>query len=71
MRHYIHQLVANCVCLLFGAEQAVYSEFLQLTAETAPAAAESDDIRTMSMNQNSKVVGRTAEQWAETHCKAT
>ncbi len=29
MLHYVHQLVANHVCLLFGAEQVVYSEFLE------------------------------------------
>ncbi len=24
MLHYVHQLVSNCVCLLFAAEQVVY-----------------------------------------------
>ncbi len=28
MLHYVHQLVANIICLLFGAEQVVYSGFL-------------------------------------------
>ncbi len=27
---YVHQLVANYVCLLFGAEQVVYRGFLEL-----------------------------------------
>ncbi len=30
MFHYDHQLGSNYVCLLFGAEQAVYGEFLEL-----------------------------------------
>ena len=30
MRHYVHQLVASCVCLPFGAEQVVHSWFLEL-----------------------------------------
>ncbi len=28
MLHYVHWLVSNCVCLLFGAEQIVYSGFM-------------------------------------------
>ncbi len=28
MLHYVHQLVSNCVCLLFSAGQVVYSWFL-------------------------------------------
>ncbi len=30
MLHYVHQLLSDCVCLLFAAEQVVYSDFLQL-----------------------------------------
>ncbi len=30
MLHYVHQLLSNCVCQLFAAEQVVYSGFLQL-----------------------------------------
>ncbi len=30
MLQYVHQLVVNCVCLPFGAQQAVYSGFLEL-----------------------------------------
>ncbi len=30
MLHYVHQLAANFVCLLSGAEQVVYSGFLEL-----------------------------------------
>ncbi len=29
MLYYIHQLAANCVCLLVGAEQVVYREFIR------------------------------------------
>ncbi len=29
MLHYVHQLVSNCVCLPFGAEQVVYCGFLE------------------------------------------
>lgn len=30
MLHYVHQAVTNCVCLLFLAEQVVYTEFRDL-----------------------------------------
>ncbi len=41
MLHYVHQLVANFVCLLFGARQVVYSGFLELFRWTQlPAATE-------------------------------
>ncbi len=30
MLRYVHQLVSNCVCLLFGAGQVVYSGFFEL-----------------------------------------
>ena len=46
MLHYVHQLVSNCVRLLFGAEQL-------------PAADENSAIR--AMNQNSKVSGAVEE----------
>ncbi len=29
MLHYVHQLVANLSCLLFGAEQVVHSHFIR------------------------------------------
>lgn len=29
MLHYVHHLVFNCVCLMFGAEQVLYSGFLE------------------------------------------
>ncbi len=41
MPHYIHQLVVNCICLLFVAEQVVYSGFLQFFhCKQLPAVAE-------------------------------
>lgn len=43
---YDHQLVANCVYLLVGAKQVVYSGFMQL-----PATAEYEVIQT-EKNQN-------------------
>ncbi len=40
MLHNVHQLVANCVCLLFGAEQVVYSGFMKaLCCKQLPAVA--------------------------------
>ncbi len=30
MLYYVHQLVADCVCPLFGADQVVYSGYLEL-----------------------------------------
>ena len=29
MLHYVHHIVTNCVCLVFGAEQVVYSVFFR------------------------------------------
>ncbi len=41
MLHYVHQLVSNCVCLLFDAEQVVFSKFLKLFhRKKLPAVAE-------------------------------
>ncbi len=41
MLHYVHQLVANCVFLLFGGVQVVYSRLLELFHwKQLPAAAE-------------------------------
>ncbi len=40
MLHYVHQLVSNCVCLLFGGEQGVYRGVLELLRwKHLPAAA--------------------------------
>ncbi len=63
MLHYVHQLLSDCVCLLFAAEQVVYGGFLQLfhwkwryeSAESEP---------------EQLSCGQTDEQWAETHYKA-
>ncbi len=41
MLHCVHQLVSNCVCLLFAAEQVVYSWFLELFSQ--PKATESSE----------------------------
>ncbi len=61
MLHYVHQLVADLVCLLFGAEQA-FRRFLELFHwKQLPATAEND---TWRVTQNSVFA---AKQWAETH----
>ncbi len=54
MLQYVHQLLSDCVCLLFGAGQVVYGGFLELFHwKQLPAAAENkDDER---RNQNRKV----------------
>lgn len=36
MLHYVHQLLAKCICVLFGAEQVVYSWFKGKTVELWP-----------------------------------
>ncbi len=61
---YVHQLVTNCVCLPFSAEQVVYSGFLEHFTLL------NNSMRVKGMNQNGKVAGRMAKQWAETHYKA-
>lgn len=48
MFHCVHQLVANCGCLLFGAEQVEHSGFYCICAENKP-------IRAVIVNQKSKV----------------
>ncbi len=56
MLHYVHQLVSNCVCLLFAAEQVVYRGFIELyTCKQLPAVAKNDAVRAVRVNQNSKV----------------
>lgn len=66
MLHYVHQLVSICVCLLFAAEKAVYSGFIEFfLRKQLPDA--NDAMRRVSMNQNSKAVVQTVKQWAETH----
>ncbi len=49
MLHYVHQQVANCVCMLFGAEQVENSLSLLFTENIL--------MRAMTVNQNSKVWG--------------
>ncbi len=51
MLHYVHQLVANCVCQ-FGIERVMYTRFPLKIAEN----------NAVRVNQNSKVVGQTAQQ---------
>ncbi len=56
MLHFVHQLVANCVCLLFGAEQVVYSGFLEFYHwKQLPAASGKNAIRVMWLNKNSRL----------------
>lgn len=58
MLHFVPQLVANCVCLQFGAEQVVCSGFLELLCrKQLPAAAGKETMRPVRGNQNNKVVG--------------
>ncbi len=65
MLYYVHQLVSYCVCLLFAAKQVVYSEFLELFL----CCSRNNAMRAVWVNQNSKVIERTAKQWAETFHK--
>ncbi len=66
MLHYVHQLGANCVCLLFGAGQVEYNGLLELFyLKQLPAATENgrepwDWIKTVKL----RVV--KPQQWAET-----
>ncbi len=63
MLHCVHQQLSNCVCLPVGAEQLVFSRFLELFhKKLLLAAAENDAIKAVRVNQNSKVVDRTARQ---------
>ncbi len=54
-----------------GAEQVVYSGFLELfLRKQLTAAAKNDATRTARVNRNSEVAAQTAKQWAETHYEA-
>ncbi len=60
MPHYVHQLVSKCVCLVFAAEQVVYSGFLEIFHwKQLPAAAKNNAMRAVRVNQNSKVAAET------------
>ncbi len=61
MLHYVHQLVTNCVCLLFGAEQVVYSGGFRAFS-LITAACWKWCYRSSEGEPNSKVVGRTAQK---------
>ncbi len=63
MLRYAHQLVANCVCLLFGAgQQVVYKGFLErFHRKELPSVAENNTMRAVRVNQNSKVAGQTTK----------
>ncbi len=50
---YVHQLVADIVCLLFGARKVAQSEFLKL--KTAAMLPENNTARAVRMDQNSGV----------------
>lgn len=60
MLHFVHELVANCACLLSGTEQVVCSEFLELVfCKQLPL--ETAFMQTVRADQNSKLVGLKAE----------
>lgn len=61
MLHYVRHVVANCVCLLFGAEHLVLLASRMFHCEQLPAT-----IRAVRGNQNSEFVDRTYPQRAET-----
>lgn len=63
MFQYVHQLEAKCVCLLFGAEQVVFSNSL-------PGLPRDDANRELRGTQNNKVVVWTDKVQVETHYKA-
>lgn len=55
MLHYVCQLVSNCVCLRFGAEQVVYSGFLELLTENS-CLIHLELMKVLRQTQNSEVV---------------
>ena len=70
MLQHAHQLLSNCVWLLVGSGQVAHTGFLELFHwKQLPAAAQNDTVRAMGENQNNKVEGWTAKQWAEIHMK--
>ena len=49
MHHYVDQLYLNGVCILFGAEQEVFSGYLELNI--APTCAEKDAMRVVRLTE--------------------
>ncbi len=56
MLHYVHQLVTDFVCLLFGAGQVVYSEFIKAFLFKTAARCK-QLMRAVRVNPNSKAAG--------------
>lgn len=55
MRHHVHQLVATCVCLMFGAEQYCNVGFCSFFQWKRPSAAAEDNvIWAVTVSKNSK-----------------
>ncbi len=63
MDHYVHQLVANWVCLLFGAEQVVYSRFLELFYWKKLLAAAENDTDESSESRRAKTMSSDYRVW--------
>ncbi len=62
MLHRVHQLVTNCVCLWFGAEQEAYSRSLELLSwKLLPAAAENaaENVAVSAMRVNQEKQNKT------------
>ncbi len=55
MLHYVQEVVANYVCLLFGAEQVVCIGFLKLFHGNQLPAVAKNDMRAVRVNQNQKL----------------
>lgn len=71
MHYYAHQLIANCVSLLFGARQVVYHGFLELLPwKKLSVTTEDNAIIAVRMNQHIKFMERIAKQLAETRYEA-
>ncbi len=65
MLHYVHQLLSDCVRLMFAAVQVqVYSGFLQLLIN------ENNAVKALRVNKNSEVSGWTDNQSGERHYNA-
>ncbi len=69
MLNYVHQLVANFVCLLLGAEQLVHSGFFTAFSQL-PAVYKKDAVRVVRVNQDINVAGPKTKtiNWKSLKC---
>lgn len=65
MLHYVHQLVLNCVCLLFAAEQLECSGFLELFLWKALSVNQNSNVAAWQLNNELLLIIKQHKCWDE------